>query len=118
MRKCLLALLLVCLLAMPCLAAGPTVEEGNRLQFTAADQETTTVFRITSIVWASFTGSVIVAGNVMNLEDGAGTEVLKLIAEATMLGPHVITIPGGIVVSGLKAEDLTKGYITIYGQRL
>ncbi len=117
MKKLLLALLLVGLLAVPCLAAGPTIEEGNRIQFTAADQETDVVFRITSIVWRSFTGSIIVDTNVLNLEDGAGVEILKLTATATELGYNIV-IPGGIVVSGIKAEDLTNGYVTIFGQRM
>jgi len=117
MKKLLFGLLTVAFFATTAFAAGPTIDESNRIQFTAADQETTSIFRITSIVWRSFTGSVIVDTNVMNLEDGAGTEILKLMATATELGYNVV-IPGGIVVSGLKAEDLTKGYVTVYGERL
>jgi len=117
MKKLLLALFMVMLLSVPVFADGPTIEEGNRLQFTAADQETTVIFRIDSIVWRSFTGSVIVDTNVMNLEDGAGIEILKLMATATELGYNIV-IPGGIVVAGIKAEDLTKGYVTIFGKRM
>jgi len=115
MKRLLLALLMVGLLAGSAFAAGPTIDEQNRLQFTAADQETTASFEIYTIVWASFTGSVIVDTNVLNLEDGAGTEILKLTATAVT---EAFVIPmGGIVVTGLKAEDLTNGYVTVYGKR-
>jgi hypothetical protein len=97
--------------------AGPNIETGNLIQFTAADQETAVTFRIQTIVWASFTGSVIVTSDVLNLEDGSGAEVLKLIAEAAHPSPVVVPM-GGIVVGGLKAEDLTHGYVHIYGQRM
>ena len=116
MKKLLLALFMVMVLCSSVFAAGPTIEEGNRLQFTAADQETTVVFRIDTIVWASFTGSLIVDTNVLNLEDGAGVEIFKMTANAVH---QQIVIPmGGIVVSGIKAEDLTKGYVTIFGRRM
>ena len=118
MKKFLLSLLIVGLLASTALAAGPTIEEGNRIQFTAADQETTKKFRIYTIVWASFTGSVIVDTNVLNLEDGAGVEVFKMAADGLTATPIVINFPNGLDVAGLKAEDLTKGYVTIYGQRM
>ena len=95
--------------------AAPTIDEQNRLQFTAADQETTASFSIDTIVWASFTGSVIVDTNVCNLEDGAGTEILKL--TATAVSESFIIPMGGVVVKGLKAEDLTNGYVTVYGKR-
>ena len=71
------------------------------MQFTAADQETTVSFRIDYIVWASFSGSEIVTTNVLNLEDGAGTEIFKMMATTGQLGPIVIPM-GGIVVTGLK----------------
>ena len=117
MKKLLLSLLVIGLMAGSAIAAGPTIEEGNRLQFTAADQETEAVFNVCTIVWASFTGSVIVDTNVMNLEDGDGNEVLKIAADGLTVTPVVVEIPGCIQVSGLKAEDLTKGYVTIYGNR-
>ena len=116
MKNLLLALLMVGLLAGAAFAAGPTIDESNRLQFTAADQETTATFRIDYIVWASFTGSEIVTTNVLNLEDGAGTEIFKMMATTGQLGPIIIPM-GGLVVTGLKAEDLTKGYVTVYGTR-
>ena len=115
MKKLLFSLLalLVCSVAF---AAGPTIEESQYMQFTAADQETTAVFRIYTIVWASFTGSVIVDTNVLNLEDGAGVEILKLTADANNT-QFVVNFPSGLDVSGLKAEDLTKGYVYVYGVR-
>ena len=116
MKKVLLALLMVGLLTSSVFAAGPTIDEQNRLQFTAADQETTVTFAIDYIVWASFTGSEIVTTNVLNMEDGAGTEIFKMMATTGQLGPIVIPM-GGLVVTGLKAEDLTKGYVTVYGKR-
>jgi len=116
MKKLLFSLLAL-MMCVSAFAAGPTINEANRIQFTAADQETDVVFRITAIVWRSFTGSVIADTNVLNLENGAGAEVFKMTASATELG-CTISIPGGIVVRGLKAEDLTKGYVTVYGQRL
>ena len=117
MKKFLLSLLMVALLCSSAMAAAPTVDEANRLQFTAADQETESVFRIYTIVWASFTGSLIVDTNVLNLEDGSGAEIFKMTANAVHQ-QIVVSIPGGIVVSGIKAEDLTKGYVTIFGQRM
>lgn len=115
MKRCILALLTVLLFASVAFAAAPTIEEGNRLQFTSADQETTMSFSIDTIVWASFTGSVIIDTNILNLEDGAGTEILKLTADAVNTA---FVIPmGGVVVTGLKAEDLTNGYVTVYGHR-
>jgi len=112
----LAAIIVSGIIIFPAFAAGPTIDEQNRIQFTAADQETTVSFRIDYIVWASFTSSEIVTTNVMNLEDGAGTEIFKMMATTGQLGPIVIPM-GGIVVTGLKAEDLTKGYITVYGKR-
>ena len=47
--------------------AGPTINESQYMQFTAADQESTEKFTIYSIVWASFTGSVIANTDVLNL---------------------------------------------------
>lgn len=97
--------------------AAPTINEQNRLQFTAADQETADRFRIDTIIWASFTGSVIVDTDVLNLENGAGAEVLKLAADGLTSTPVVIQM-GGVVTTGLKAEDLTHGYVTVFGQRV
>ena len=97
--------------------AAPNIDEQNRLQFTAADQETTAVFRIDNIVWASFTGSVIANADVLNLEDGAGTEILKISADTGGLSPIIIPV-GGVTVKGLKAEDLTHGYVTVFGKRM
>lgn len=116
MKRLLFALLTGLMLAGPVFAAAPTIEESQRLQFTAADQETTATFRIDYIVWASFTGSVIVDTNVLNLEDGAGTEIFKMAVDGLTATPVVIPM-NGLIVTGLKAEDLTKGYVTVYGQR-
>lgn len=115
MKKFLLGLLMM-VVCTSAFAAAPTIDESQRIQFTAADQETTVSFRIDYIVWASFTGSEIVTTNVLNLEDGAGTEIFKMMATTGQLGPIVIPM-GGLLVSGLKAEDMTKGYLTVYGQR-
>ena len=117
MKKFLLSLLIVGLLATASFAAAPTIEESQFMQFTAADQETTQKFRIYTIVWASFTGSVIVDTNVLNLEDGAGVEVFKMAADGLTVTPVVINFPNGLDVSGLKAEDLTKGYVSVYGKQ-
>lgn len=116
MKKLLLSLLIIFGITGIALAAGPTVEEQNRIQFTAADQETTASYRIDYIVWASFTGSVIVNADVLNLEDGAGTEILKMSVDTGGLSPVIIPV-GGIIVTGLKAEDLSHGYVTVYGKR-
>lgn len=97
--------------------AGPTINESQYMQFTAADQESTEKFTIYSIVWASFTGSVIANTDVLNLEDGAGKEVLKLIAVTGNLGPITVNFPYGLTVTGLKAEDLTHGYVYVYGRK-
>lgn len=115
MKKLLLALLMAGFMATAAFAATPTIDEQNRLQFTAADQETTVSFRIDTIVWTSFTGSVIVDTDVLNLEDGAGTEIFKM--SATAVTESIVIPVGGIVFTGIKAEDLTNGYVTIYGKR-
>ena len=96
--------------------AAPTIDEQNRIQFTAADQETAASFSIDYAIWASFTGSVIANADVLNLEDGAGTEILKLSVDTGGLSPVIIPM-GGIVVNGLKAEDMSHGYLTLYGKR-
>ena len=116
MKKLLVLLLSVLMFSSVAWATAPTINEAQYIQFTAADQETTVKFRIYTIVWASFTGSLIVDTNVLNLTDAAGTEILKLTATATNIG-YVINFPKGINVVGLKAEDMTKGYLTVYGQR-
>jgi hypothetical protein len=116
MKKLLLGLLMSVMLVSSALAAGPTIEERQYMQFTAADQETTTKFRIYTIAWVSFTGSIIVDTNVLNIEDGAGTEILKMTADAVQT-QFVINFPNGLDVSGIKVEDLTKGYVYIYGKR-
>ena len=115
MKKLLLGLLMmfVCVSAF---AAAPTIEESQYMQFTAADQETTTPFRIYTIAWVSFTGSIIVDTNVLNIEDGSGKEILKMTADAVQT-QFVINFPNGLDVAGIKVEDLTKGYVYIYGKR-
>jgi hypothetical protein len=116
MKRLLIALLMVGLLAGSAFAAGPLLDEQNRIIFSAADQETTSVFEIHTIVWASFTSSLIVDTNLLTLEDGSGAVIFAMEANAVHQ-QIVIPIPGGIVVSGLKAEDLTKGYVTVFGKR-
>ncbi len=96
--------------------AAPTIEESNRLQFTAADQETTMTFRITSVIWVSAAGAEIAATHGYLLEDGSGAVICG--AEATALTDHQeINFGKGITVSGLKAEDLDGGYLYVFGQR-
>jgi len=118
MRKWVLAALIALFLCGQALAAGPAIEEGNRIQFTAADQETSTIFRIRAIAWISAAGSEIGADDGFLLEDAAGTVVVG--AEATAVSDQfIITFPGaGLVVAGLKAEDLGGGYLYIFGERL
>jgi len=117
MKKFLLSLLLLTAFVGTSFAAGPAIEEGNMIQFTAADQITTTVFRIRTLVWISAAGSEIAGTNGFLLEDGAGTVIAG--GEATALSDQVIIHFGdkGVVVSGLKAEDLDAGYLYIYGSR-
>jgi len=110
-----LVLIALILLANPAIAAGPTIEEGNMVQFTAADQETTASYEIETLVWISAAGSEIGAANGFLLEDGAGVVVAG--GEATALSDYLVIPMGGVVVSGLKAEDLDAGYLYIYGKR-
>ena len=118
MKKFLLSLIVFLLLVSTAYADGPAISEKNYIQFTAADQETDVVFRIRAIVWVSFTSSVIVDTNILNLENGAGQTIFKMTATA-VTESFSVSIPGdGIVVAGLKAEDLTNGYLYIFGERL
>ena len=117
MKKILLTVLATLLLCSTVFAAGPAIEQRQYMQFTAADQESTLRFKIYTITWTSFTGSVIVDTNILNLEDGAGIEVLKLTADAVQT-QFVVNFPNGLIVNGLKAEDLTKGYVHVYGKKL
>ncbi len=116
MRKISL-ILAVMLLCSTAFAAGPAVEEGNMIRFTVANQITTTIFRIRTIVWTSVEGNEIAAGDVMVIEDGEGKTVFH--SEATAVQDTVVMeVPGeGIVVSGLKIEDLDGGNVFIYGSR-
>ena len=116
MRKILACLILCLFITLPTFAVAPTIEEANVIQFTATDQETDTMFIVKSIVWISAAGSEIAAANGFLLEDGNGTTIAA--GEATALSDYlVITIPDGILVGGLKAEDLDAGYLYVYGQR-
>ena len=116
MKKFLLSLLLVAFLCSSAWAAGPTIEEDNYMQFTAADQETTTKFTIYTIVWTSCVADDIADNDTMVLEDGNGTVILDLAATAAG-DKFIIHIPNGIRVHGLKAEILDGGYLYVYGKR-
>jgi len=100
--------------------AGPTHEAGNVIYFAAADQETTSTFRIRAIAWTSNQGENldIAVDDDMLLEDGSGAVIIGKRAEAAGDGLE-ISFPGnGIVVSGLKAEDLDGGVIYVIGERI
>ncbi len=98
--------------------AGPTNEGKNIIQFTAADQETTTAFRVTALSWYAHASSTITANDDMLLEDGAGVPIASKRAIANGDGLR-LAFPGeGLVVNGLKAEDLDGGYLFVYGERM
>jgi UDP-N-acetyl-D-mannosaminuronic acid transferase (WecB/TagA/CpsF family) len=117
MKKFLLGLLMIVLCGYA-FAAGPNVEESQFMQFSAADQETTTVFAISSLVWCGEETAAkdIAADDDLTLEDGAGVVILDLRADAANLCINII-FPTPIVASGLKAEDLDGGVLHVYGQR-
>jgi hypothetical protein len=114
MKKIFIALLLSVFVASNAFAVAPTIEEKNYIQFTAADQETSTTFKIYSIVWISAAGAEIAATHGFLLEDASGAVIAG--GEATAVSDQVIiTIPNGIYAAGLKAEDLDGGYLYVYG---
>lgn len=102
--------------------AGPTHMAGNVIYFAAADQEIAQPFsfRIRAVVWTSNQGSNldIAADDDMLLEDGDGNPVIGMraeVADSTLQ----ISFPGnGVVVNGLKAEDLDGGVLFVYGEKL
>ena len=100
--------------------AGPTVESGNVIVFTAADQETSSAFRIRAVAWTSdqAANKDIAVDDDMLLEDGSGIRVIGKRAEAAGVGVEM-SFPGdGLTVMGMKAEDLDGGYLHIYGEKL
>jgi hypothetical protein len=118
MKKFLLFLLTGLLLATSAIAAGPTVEESQYMQFTVADQESTNSFNIYSIVWTEddAANKDIASDDDLTIEDGAGVVIFSKRAAAAGDGIVVpLTFP--ITVSGIKAEDLDGGILYIYGQR-
>lgn len=101
------------------MGAGPAEEGGQIIYFNAADQETTTKFRIKTVVWASDQGTNldIDADDDFLLEAGDGTRIVGKRAEAAGDGLE-IHFGSGVVVSGIKAEDLDGGVVYIIGDRL
>ena len=119
MKKTLpyLALLFVSLILI---GAGPTSEQGNVIYFAAADQETTTKFRIRAVVWSSNEGSNldIAADDDFLLEDADGSVIVGKRAEPAGAGLTVYFGERGVVASGLKVEELDGGVVFVYGDRL
>ena len=99
--------------------ATPTIEERNYMCFTAADQETATKFKITSIAWTSNGADTkdIAVDDDMLLEDGNGTAIIGKRAEAAGDGLEM-SFGVGIDATGLKAEDLDGGYLYVFGERI
>lgn len=118
MKKFLLSLFLVLSIIGVALAAGPTVDESNRMIFKVADQESTASFDIYAIVWTEGAGASedIAADDDVTLEDGAGTVIFVQRAAATGVG-MTLSLDYPITVKGLKAEDLDGGILIIYGKR-
>jgi hypothetical protein len=116
MKRFLISMLLVLLFTGVALAAAPTVEENQVLVFTAADQETTKGFCISTIAWLSDqnSGKDIAADDDMLLENGVGTTIIGMRAEATADDLQISFNPC-IYANGLKAEDLDGGYLHVYG---
>lgn len=117
MKKFLLGMLMLAVCGLV-FAAGPAIEESQYMQFTAADQETTTSFDIYAIVWTEGDGTNqdIAADNDLTIKDGAGIVIFSKRAAAAGDG-IVITLSTPITVTGLKAEDLDGGILYIYGKR-
>lgn len=99
-------------------AASPTVEEGNRVIFKVADQETSSSWAITAITWISGANTTeISAAHGMLLEDGAGVEIFSCEATTLEYDGCSVTFSEPLVTSGLKAEDLDAGVLTVFGHR-
>ena len=118
MKRFLLSILISVLLCSHAIAAGPTIDEANYIQFTAADQETDVVFYIYAIAWVEddAANTDIAADDDMTLEDGSGTVIISKRGAAA--GDElIVTFPFPILASGLKAEDLDGGILYVYGKR-
>jgi len=101
--------------------AAPTQVNNQVIYFDAADQEITDInFRINAVVWVSNEGGGkdIAADDDMLLEDAAGQKVVGKRAEAAGDGLELSIPNGGIVVTGLKAEDLDGGVLYVIGEAL
>ena len=116
MRKYLLLFLMVLLSSAVCYGAGPAVDESQVILFLEADQETTASFSINTLAWVPRAGSAAFTGDEgFSLEDGAGTVIAS--SEGTLEFKGLVIPMGGVVATGLKAEDLDKGALYLYGQR-
>jgi len=115
MKKYLGLFLVILLAATVCFAASPALEEGNRIQFDIADQETSSSFVIDTVYW-TYSTTIDPTGASFTLEDGAGAVVLTGTSSIYFSG---LSVPmGGMTVTGLKAEDLTDGSLLyIFGHR-
>jgi len=99
--------------------AGAALSEKNFIKFNAADQEETDItFRIKTIAWVNHdeANRDIAAADVCRLENAAGIEIFA--AKCVTAGDPVIISGLDIIVTGLKAEDLTGGVLFVYGERL
>lgn len=101
------------------MAAGPAEESGQVIYFTAADQETTTSFRVRAVLWTSNEGTNldIAADDDFLLENGDGTVIVGKRAEATGDGMEISFGDKGITVSGLKVEELDGGVVYVIGDK-
>jgi hypothetical protein len=115
MKRILIALLMVGLLAGLVYAASPSVEEQNRVKFTAEGQSTTASYAISSISWVSASGDEIGGGHGFILEETSGADIAS--CEATAVSDQCqFTFPEPLVVMGLNVPHLD-GDLYVYGKR-
>lgn len=118
MKKFIISLFALLLITSPAFAVAPAIDEGGYIQFTAADQETTTKFDIYTIVWTEddAANTDIAADDDLTIEDAAGIVIFSKRAASAGDG-IVVNLAYPLTVAGLKAEDLDGGILYVYGKQ-
>ena len=118
MKKNILLIFGLLLVACYAFAAGPESQDPT-IYFNATDQELSEWMTIRCVYWVSDSVAArdIEADDDMTLEDYTGNRILSKRAEAVDDGLETCFGGNGLVVDGLRVEDLDGGLVYVVRER-